>query len=455
MKKKIIVTISIILLNLLYFWIGFMDVKDDGLVELNIKCRTSEKETIQVFYSEKEEFREENSVSKETKHNNAFEDLSFVIPSNSKHVRIDYGNFQSSIDIETITFKSLFYKKELDLSDFMIAEGSMIEKKNLNDDGVFIKTNGEDSYSILSLEKYNINEMYEKAEYVRTAIKLFLITFALDILIILLYRYKKIILTFIRDLYQNRRLAYDLAKNDFKTKYAGSYLGIIWAYIQPIVTVLLYWFVFQVGLRSGDVDGFPFVLWLLVGLVPWFFISESITSATNSLIEYSYLVKKVVFKINILPFVKIFSALFVHLFFLLFTIVIYWIAGYQPDLYYLQIIYYLVCTIILIAGISYMTSSFILFFRDLGQIINILLQVFMWMTPIMWNYQIISPKLSWIFKLNPMYYIITGYRDTFINKIWFWEHGDLTIVFWGVVSIILIIGTVVFEKLKVHFADVL
>ncbi|MBS5932228.1 MAG: ABC transporter permease [Clostridiales bacterium] len=297
--------------------------------------------------------------------------------------------------------------------------------------------------------------MYEKAEYVRTAIKLFLITFALDILIILLYRYKKIILTFIRDLYQNRRLAYDLAKNDFKTKYAGSYLGIIWAYIQPIVTVLLYWFVFQVGLRSGDVDGFPFVLWLLVGLVPWFFISESITSATNSLIEYSYLVKKVVFKINILPFVKIFSALFVHLFFLLFTIVIYWIAGYQPDLYYLQIIYYLVCTIILIAGISYMTSSFILFFRDLGQIINILLQVFMWMTPIMWNYQIISPKLSWIFKLNPMYYIITGYRDTFINKIWFWEHGDLTIVFWGVVSIILIIGTVVFEKLKVHFADVL
>ena len=73
------------------------------------------------------------------------------------------------------------------------------------------------------------------------------------------------------ELYQNRALIFSLAKNDFKTKYAGSYLGIVWAFIQPIITILVYWFVFSVGLRSGAVQEYPFVLYLVSGIVPWFF----------------------------------------------------------------------------------------------------------------------------------------------------------------------------------------
>ena len=75
----------------------------------------------------------------------------------------------------------------------------------------------------------------------------------------------------IRECFESRKMLYNLAKNDFKTKYAGSYLGIIWAFIQPVITILLYWFVFQVGFRSRPLDDYPFVLWLTAGLVPWFF----------------------------------------------------------------------------------------------------------------------------------------------------------------------------------------
>ena len=81
----------------------------------------------------------------------------------------------------------------------------------------------------------------------------------------------KKILALPAELYQNRKLVLSLAKNDFKTKYAGSYLGIVWAFIQPIVTILVYWFVFSVGLKAGTVSDYPFVLYLVSGIVPWFF----------------------------------------------------------------------------------------------------------------------------------------------------------------------------------------
>ena len=97
------------------------------------------------------------------------------------------------------------------------------------------------------------------------------------------------------------------ALDDFKTKYAGSVLGFFWAFVQPVITVLIYWFIFQIGFKNGDVDGYPFILWLVSGLLPWFFVSDSITNATSSLVEYSYLVKKVLFNINILPVARVVS----------------------------------------------------------------------------------------------------------------------------------------------------
>ena len=107
-------------------------------------------------------------------------------------------------------------------------------------------------------------------------------------------------------LLENRKLILNLAKNDYKKKFAGSYLGIIWAFIQPVVTVLVYWFVFEVGLNSKASDlrtgaEVPFVIWLMAGLIPWFYFQEAWNGGTNVLVEYAYLVKKVVFKIETLP----------------------------------------------------------------------------------------------------------------------------------------------------------
>ncbi len=260
------------------------------------------------------------------------------------------------------------------------------------------------------------------------------------------------------ELYQNRRLIWSLAKNDFKTKYAGSYLGIIWAFVQPVVTVLVYWFVFGL-VRQGSPKAVPFVLWLIAGLVPWFFFQEALTQSTNALLEYSYLVKKVVFKISILPIVKIIASLFVHLFFVLFTILLFCCYGYFPDLYALQLIYYSACAFLLVLALSYSTCAVVVFFRDLTHIITILLQVGVWLTPIMWDFTDLNidpySGLARLLKVNPLYYVTSGYRNALIDKQWFWEHPWQTLYFWCVTAALFVIGTRLFRKLKIHFADVL
>ena len=106
----------------------------------------------------------------------------------------------------------------------------------------------------------------------------------------------------LKEIISNRKLIWDLSKNDFKTRFAGSYLGIIWAFVQPIVTVLVYWFVFEKGMHASGINlrsgiTAPFVLWLIAGLVPWFFFQEVLSGGTNALMEYSYLVKKVGYQI--------------------------------------------------------------------------------------------------------------------------------------------------------------
>lgn len=258
------------------------------------------------------------------------------------------------------------------------------------------------------------------------------------------------------ELYQNRRLIWKLAKNDFKKRYAGSYLGAVWAMIQPVVTVFMYWFVFDnLGFMRGGMTDVPYVLFLTAGLVPWFFFTESRTNGTMALLEYNYLVKKVVFKISILPIIKIIAATFIHAFFVLVLLAIACIYGYYPSIYTIQIFYYSLCMFIFVLALSYTTCAVVIFFRDLSQIINIVLQIGMWATPILWNIKSIDGIWQSVFKINPLVYIVNGYRSAIYEREWFWQDFYSTVYFWIVTVVLFLIGAVIFKRLKPHFADVM
>lgn len=261
--------------------------------------------------------------------------------------------------------------------------------------------------------------------------------------------------TFLRDLFKNRAIVFELAKRDFKTRYLGSYLGIIWAFVQPAVYIAILWFVFQVGFKSKPVGNFPFILWLMSGLIPWFFFSESLINATSAVIENSYLVKKIVFRIGMLPIIKIISSLFVHVFFIALLFIVYVAYGYKLDVFLIQVFYYLFATITLVLGISFITSALVIFVRDTGHVIAVLLQFCFWLTPIFWPLAILPEKYRPIIELNPVYYLIEGYRNSLIYKVWFWQQPFLTIYFWIFTIIIFSSGAFFFLKVKSHFADVL
>ncbi|AHJ13803.1 ABC transporter permease [Sulfurospirillum multivorans] len=268
-------------------------------------------------------------------------------------------------------------------------------------------------------------------------------------------RYIKAFYRFLRDIYQNRRLLKDLVKNDFKSRYLNNYLGILWAFIQPTISVLIFWFVFQVGFKAAPVQDVPFILWLVAGMIPWFFLSEALASATNAILDSTFLVKKIVFRVSLLPIVKITSAVIVHLFFMAFMMSMYIIYGYEPNLYWLQMFYYLFSAIILLLGISWITSSVVIFFRDLGQLVSMSIQFGFWLTPIFWSLSMVPKEYRWLFELNPAHYITQGYRDALINHVWFWEKPMEALQFWGITLVFFVLGAIVFRKLRPHFADVL
>jgi len=261
---------------------------------------------------------------------------------------------------------------------------------------------------------------------------------------------------FLVDIWQNKMLLWDLTKKDLKQRYIGSFLGILWAFIQPIITVGIFWFVFQVGFKAGPTaTGVPFILWLMSGMFPWFFFNDSVIAATNSVFANSFLVKKIVFQVRLLPIIQILSALLIHFFFIFMLFVMFIVYGYKPSIYNLQVIYYLFATICLVLGISWITSALCVFSRDVSQLVGMCLQFMFWGTPIFWNIEMIPGKYAWLFKLNPMFYIIRGYRDTFIDHIWFWDRTGTTIYFWILTFIILLLGAWLFKRLRPHFADVL
>ena len=411
----------------------------------------------QLFYG-LQDWNESLSVKEVYQETGKKQEIEFIMPCSIDGFRFDLGDTAGIHQIHRVFVAYKKKKWEIPLTQiehWCKTKGSyqQITDAAIEGDLLKIKTSGTDSYilGVLPDIQDTVIQMRQKSMQIRYG----LIAVFLDILfIVLLFHYNRCY-ELAKEVFLNRRLIYKLAKNDFKTRFAGSFFGMFWAFVQPVITILIYWFVFSVGFRSAAEANLPFALWLTAGMVPWFFFSEAWSGATNSLIEYSYLVKKVVFKISVLPIVKVMSAIFVSLFFHAFMCIMFIGSGYFPDQYWLQLVYYLFCNFALALSLSYLTCSIIPFFKDLSQIMNIILQMGIWITPILWNINILPQTWRWVMKINPMYYIVQGYRNVFGEKVWFWQDITWTIYFWAVVGALFVAGNLLFKKMRPHFADVI
>ncbi len=246
-----------------------------------------------------------------------------------------------------------------------------------------------------------------------------------------------------------------MAARDVKAQYVGSSLGLLWTVIHPVVMITVFWFVFSIGFKAKPMNDVPFVVWLTAGLAPWYFFSEIVSGSTGLVVANAHLVKRTIFFPQILPIVKILAALVTHVVFLCVLLFLIMFQQQPFSFMFFQVFYYLGCLIVLALGISWAASALNVFLRDIGQLVTVALQVGFWVTPIFWDIQMMPDRAQWFLKLNPVYYIIQGYRDSFIGFIPFWQHPLYTAYFWTVASVVLLGGAMVFRRLKPQFADVL
>lgn len=247
-----------------------------------------------------------------------------------------------------------------------------------------------------------------------------------------------------------------LVHNDLKSRYSGSVFGIVWAYVLPLVTILVFWYVFQIGFKNPPVDNVEYILWLVAGYIPWTFFNDGVLSSSNVMYEYSYLVKKMKFRVWTLPIIKALSSLYIHAFFIVFIFDMYFLYGYSPQLSWISVFYYSGCVFVLLIGFAYLVSSLAVFFKDASQLVNVALQIGFWLAPVFWSDESMNAAALGVLKHNPIYYVINGYRDALIEGRGFWNQPlEDTLYYWVFTAVVVLLGVKVYRKVKVHFADLL
>ncbi|MEM7194120.1 MAG: ABC transporter permease [Pseudomonadota bacterium] len=260
-------------------------------------------------------------------------------------------------------------------------------------------------------------------------------------------------MNFFKEILQKRDLLTTLAAREIRQQYVGSAMGILWQFVTPLVLILVFWVVFSVGFRVQPSSGVPFVVWLTAGMAAWFFFAEIVSGSVNSITGSPHLVKKVVFPIQALPIVKILTALSNHALFILILVMLMVWQSVSFSMWIAQFAYYLFCGIALALSISWLVASLNVFSRDVARLVGVLLQVGMWATPILWDIKMLPEPYKTLFSLNPVHYVVQGYRDSFLYATPFWQRPDETAIFWVITLVLMFTGIFVFRRLQPQFAD--
>lgn len=217
----------------------------------------------------------------------------------------------------------------------------------------------------------------------------------------------------------------------------------------------VYWFVFSIGFKvkpSGDI---PFVLVFFCGLIPWTMFNEFLTINTNTILKNPHLVKKIIFPTEILAVVDLLTVWVNQAVMLLMLCVLMMVNDIAFSLYNLQFIYYLLSLSVFSIGLGWFLSAFNVFYRDVGHILSVILSLWFWLTPVVWMKDMIPAEYQFFIKLNPIYYVVEGYKSSFIYHVPLWTNFGWDLYFWCLALTMLGIGGTVYKKLKPEFAEVL
>lgn len=270
------------------------------------------------------------------------------------------------------------------------------------------------------------------------------------------------ILTFLKTFFLYRHLIWNMALRDLKIKYAGSYLGVFWTIIVPLMTSAVYILVFSFLMRGqmyGEFHKLNFIVFYFTGYLPWLLFSETLSRNLNIIKENASIITKVQFPSQILPLSVFLSSLVSHIILLCVCTFLIFVFDFSFSSRFYFIFIYFAFLFIVTIGVSLLLSSICVFISDLAQVILIGINLLFFMTPILYPYHlVINTAPEWIqlflLKLNPFHHLVQGYRISLLDL-------DIPVNVEGIFILalfsitLLTVGVVVFRKLKPHFNDVL
>jgi lipopolysaccharide transport system permease protein len=257
----------------------------------------------------------------------------------------------------------------------------------------------------------------------------------------------------LRDLWAYRELLYFLTWRDIKVRYKQTLLGATWAILQPLLTMLIFTVLFGrlagFGLLTG---GVPYPLFAFAGLLPWTFFSSAITSSGNSVVNSAHLITKVYFPRMIIPAAAVGAALvdFANGLLLLVVLMFYYRVTPTSNLFLLPVL--IVLTALLALGVGMWLSALNVKYRDIRFTIPFLVQVWMFVSPIIYPSGLIPARFRWLFSLNPLTGIIDGYRSALFGHQINWQELGISA---SIAFVLFIFALYAFRRMERDFADII
>jgi teichoic acid transport system permease protein len=239
---------------------------------------------------------------------------------------------------------------------------------------------------------------------------------------------------------------------ELKSANNNNYLGMLWELINPTIQLAIYWFVFGFGIRGGeDVNGIPFVYWLLSGMSVWFFVNQSLLEGSKSIYTRINFISKMSFPMSVIPTYVIMSKFYSHLMLVGLITILLQFTGFIITPYFIQLPYFMFGTLMLLLSVSLITSTLATIVRDVQMVVTSIVRMLLYLTPLLW---VPTGFIKKLMMFNPFYFLVEGYRASLLGTSWYMiENVELTLYFWGLVLLLLMIGSALHVKFRNHFVD--
>lgn len=258
------------------------------------------------------------------------------------------------------------------------------------------------------------------------------------------------------EIIKNSRRMWRLAKYEQKATNKNTVLGFLWNFLNPAIQIFIYWFVFAVGLNSAQPKGgYSHIVWMICGIIPWFYISSLLTSTTTSICGYSGILKRMSFPMAIVPVKTVLSGFLSHIYSMIIVIFICILGGAKLHINNLYLVYFMIATIVFLVAYAMLFSAITVLVRDVQKLISSLTRLLFYISPVVWVQDNLPLNIRYILRLNPIDYLINGYR----NSILYPENIDIinyqTLWFWFLTITLFAVGCKVHMKLKKEFFDLI